>query len=125
MWIRQCDLDADAAAPLPIPARIASNEEFIPPAQSPQQKEYEARLAVLKRYVGRLTVGERRAGHALAHAAIAGARHGGRRPHHTYAVQGFGTLGRATASQIASASVARCSDQPRPMMRGYACLDPH
>ena len=30
-------------APLPIPARIASNEEFIPPPQSPQQKEYEAR----------------------------------------------------------------------------------
>jgi predicted TIM-barrel fold metal-dependent hydrolase len=44
MWIRQCELDADAEAPLPIPARIASNEEFIPPSQSPQQKEYEARL---------------------------------------------------------------------------------
>ena len=44
MWIRQCDLDADNEAPLPIPARIASNEEFIPPQQSPQQKEYEARL---------------------------------------------------------------------------------
>ena len=44
MWIRQCDLDAGSDAPLPIPARIASNEEFIPPPQSPQQKEYEARL---------------------------------------------------------------------------------
>jgi uncharacterized protein len=44
MWIRQCDLDADNEAPLPIPARIASNEEFIPPVQSPQQKEYEDRL---------------------------------------------------------------------------------
>ena len=29
----------------PIPSRIASNEEFIPPPQSPEQKEYEARLA--------------------------------------------------------------------------------
>jgi len=44
MWIRQCDLDANSEAPLPIPARIASNEEFIPPGQSPQQKEYEVRL---------------------------------------------------------------------------------
>jgi predicted TIM-barrel fold metal-dependent hydrolase len=47
MWVRQCDLDAQAEAPPPIPARIASNEEFIPPPQSPQQKEYEARLADL------------------------------------------------------------------------------
>src|SRR5438477_2156845 len=44
MWVRQCDLDAQAEAPAPIPARIASNEEFIPPPQSPEQKEYEARL---------------------------------------------------------------------------------
>jgi hypothetical protein len=44
MWVRQCELDAQSEAPLPIPARIASNEEFIPPPQSPQQKEYEARL---------------------------------------------------------------------------------
>lgn len=42
MWIRQCELDANAEAPLPIPARIASNEEFIPPPQSPEQKRYEA-----------------------------------------------------------------------------------
>jgi predicted TIM-barrel fold metal-dependent hydrolase len=45
MWVRQCDLDAQLEAPAPIPTRIASNEEFIPPPQSPQQKEYEARLA--------------------------------------------------------------------------------
>src|SRR5438105_7294527 len=43
MWVRQADLDIGAET-LPIPARIASNEEFIPPPQSPQQKEYEARL---------------------------------------------------------------------------------
>src|SRR5215470_17843933 len=45
MWVRQCDLDAQAEAPSPIPTQIASNEEFIPPPQSAQQKEYEARLA--------------------------------------------------------------------------------
>src|SRR6266851_1121769 len=44
MWIRQCDLDAGSEAPCPIPTRIASNEEFIPPPQSPQQGEFEARL---------------------------------------------------------------------------------
>ena len=44
MWKRDCDLDSD---PLPIPSRIASNEEFIPPQQTPQQKEYEARLHAL------------------------------------------------------------------------------
>src|SRR5437868_1152109 len=45
MWVRQCELDAEIEAPLPIPSRIASNEEFIPPPQSPEQKEYENRLA--------------------------------------------------------------------------------
>ena len=44
MWIRQCDLDAQVDETLPIPARIASNEEFIPPPQTPEQKQYEARL---------------------------------------------------------------------------------
>ena len=44
MWIRQCELDDQQSAALPIPARIASNEEFIPPPQSRQQQEYEARL---------------------------------------------------------------------------------
>jgi predicted TIM-barrel fold metal-dependent hydrolase len=47
MWVRQCELDATAEAPPPIPTRIASNEEFFPPPQSPQQKEVEARLADL------------------------------------------------------------------------------
>lgn len=45
MWIRQCDLDATNPAPAPIPTRIASNEEFVAPPQSSEQKKYEARLA--------------------------------------------------------------------------------
>jgi predicted TIM-barrel fold metal-dependent hydrolase len=44
MWVRQCDIDARSETPLPIPSRIASNEEFIPPPQSAKQKEYEQRL---------------------------------------------------------------------------------
>lgn len=47
MWVRQCDLDAQAEAVPPIPTRIASNEEFIPPQQLPQQKDYEARVLAL------------------------------------------------------------------------------
>ncbi|HKA07327.1 MAG TPA: amidohydrolase family protein [Gemmataceae bacterium] len=44
MWVRQCDLDAAGDIPSPIPTRIASNEEFIPPPQLPEQKAIEARL---------------------------------------------------------------------------------
>jgi predicted TIM-barrel fold metal-dependent hydrolase len=53
MWVRQCDLDAQVEALPPLPARIVSNEEFIPPAPSPEQKEYEARLAVLSERAAR------------------------------------------------------------------------
>jgi predicted TIM-barrel fold metal-dependent hydrolase len=44
MWVRQCDLDARSDAPSPIPTRIASNEEFIPPPQLAEQKAVEERL---------------------------------------------------------------------------------
>src|SRR4051794_4823260 len=44
MWVRQCELDAEADDLPPIPSRIASNEEFVPPPQSDEQKQYEARL---------------------------------------------------------------------------------
>jgi predicted TIM-barrel fold metal-dependent hydrolase len=53
MWVRQCELDSRQEAPLPIPARIASNEEFIPPPQSPQQKEYEARAHAISEQAAR------------------------------------------------------------------------
>ena len=45
MWVRQCDFDGETDFLPPIPARIASNEEFVPPPQSAEQKEYEDRLA--------------------------------------------------------------------------------
>jgi predicted TIM-barrel fold metal-dependent hydrolase len=45
MWVRQCELDTQSEAPPPIPSRIASNEEFVPPPQSRRQREYETRLA--------------------------------------------------------------------------------
>jgi predicted TIM-barrel fold metal-dependent hydrolase len=46
MWVRQADLDVGNET-LPIPSRIVSNEEFLPPPQTPQQKEYEARLLAI------------------------------------------------------------------------------
>jgi uncharacterized protein len=53
MWIRQCDLDAQNEGGWPIPSRIASNEEFIPPPQSQHQKHYEARLAELSEHAAK------------------------------------------------------------------------
>src|ERR1700751_548328 len=53
MWVRKCDLDAQAEAPSPIPTRIASNEEFIPRPQSPEQLEFEARLTALSEQAAR------------------------------------------------------------------------
>jgi len=47
MWVRQCELDAKNEAPLPIPSRIASNEEFIPPPPTSKQEEYAARAYYL------------------------------------------------------------------------------
>ena len=45
MWVRQCELDAEVEELPPIPARIASNEEFVPPPPSAEQEQYRARLA--------------------------------------------------------------------------------
>jgi predicted TIM-barrel fold metal-dependent hydrolase len=75
MWVRQCDLDAEVESPLPIPSRTASNEEFIPPPQSPQQREYEARtLALAERAAGRQGLSRRhflRTGSGMAAALVA------------------------------------------------------
>jgi predicted TIM-barrel fold metal-dependent hydrolase len=54
MWIRQCDLDAESDALPPIPSRIASNEEFVPPPQSAEQKQYESRLAEISEPAAKL-----------------------------------------------------------------------
>jgi predicted TIM-barrel fold metal-dependent hydrolase len=53
MWVRQCDLDAQVDERSPIPTRIASNEEFIPPPQSAREKEFEARLAEISENAAR------------------------------------------------------------------------
>ncbi len=47
MWVRQCELENGEEPRSPIPTRIASNEQCIPPPQTPEQKEVEAQLAVI------------------------------------------------------------------------------
>jgi uncharacterized protein len=60
MWIRMCELDSAREERSPIPTRIASNEEFIPPPQSQQQKEVELRLwAIAERAANRLGTNRR------------------------------------------------------------------
>jgi len=55
MWIRQCHVDASRDERSPLPTRIASNEEFIPPPQSEEQREVELRLwAIAERAANRL-----------------------------------------------------------------------
>lgn len=44
MWIRQCYTDEEKAIQSPIPTEICSNEEFIPPPQTPEQKRWESRI---------------------------------------------------------------------------------
>ena len=44
MWRRKCYVDAESDLQSPIPNRIVSNEEFIPPPQSAQEAEVEYRL---------------------------------------------------------------------------------
>lgn len=60
MWMRQCELDAQAEAPFSIPSRIASNEEFVPPEQTPEQKRYEERLKAISEPAARAQGMDRR-----------------------------------------------------------------
>ncbi len=75
-------------------------------AQGLPEREVCARLALLDTTLDGLTLGQRRAGHGLAHAALAAlqrTRWPGDRPRVT--VQGFGTLGRAATLSLADAGV--------------------
>ena len=60
MWVRQCDLDAASDLRSPVPTRIASNEEFVPPPQLPEQKAVEERLRDLSDRLARTLGMDRR-----------------------------------------------------------------
>ena len=75
-------------------------------AQGLDEADFRARLAVLDVDVNGLTVAQRRAGHALAHAALAAAdASGSRRGPLLAAIQGFGNLGRGAALALQEAGV--------------------
>ncbi|HSZ69045.1 MAG TPA: Glu/Leu/Phe/Val dehydrogenase dimerization domain-containing protein [Solirubrobacteraceae bacterium] len=87
---------------------IPSAKAAIARAQGLSELQVVRRLKTLDSKVGSLTVGARRAGQALAHAALAAARHRGLsangRPL-SCALQGFGTLGRGAAATMREAGV--------------------
>jgi glutamate dehydrogenase (NAD(P)+) len=78
-------------------AGVPSVKYAIARAQGLSDGEFFRRMATLEERTGMLTLSERRAGHALAHAVIAAAQadEGGGRI--SCALQGFGNLGRAAA----------------------------
>ncbi|MBW3609093.1 MAG: Glu/Leu/Phe/Val dehydrogenase [Actinobacteria bacterium] len=85
---------------------ISSVKGAIAQAQGLPAEEVLRRLRLLDEPIGALTLGQRRAGHALAQATLVALRHVGalaRRP--TCALQGFGTLGRAAALALHEAGV--------------------
>jgi glutamate dehydrogenase (NAD(P)+) len=94
---------------------ISSVKAAIGRAQGLPERQVMQRLDTLDSDVGALTVGQRRAGHALAHVTLAAASHVGllscaREP--VYGVQGFGTLGRGAAAALweAGARVTAIAD---------------
>ncbi|HVL98687.1 MAG TPA: Glu/Leu/Phe/Val dehydrogenase dimerization domain-containing protein [Egibacteraceae bacterium] len=85
---------------------IASVKIAVAAAQELPEGEVLHRLRRLDERVGHLTLGERRAGHALAHAAIATLEEVGYpRSSPRVGIQGFGTLGRAAAAALVEAGL--------------------
>lgn len=76
---------------------VPSIKYAIRTAQRLSDDEFAGRMATLEQRVGVLTLGQRRAGHALGHAAVAAARAAGVTGAVTVALQGFGNLGRPAA----------------------------
>jgi glutamate dehydrogenase (NAD(P)+) len=66
-------------------------------AQGLTEADFGERIRLLGRHVGSLTLGQRRAGHALAQAAVEAASAAGLPAPWSCALQGFGNLGRAAA----------------------------
>src|SRR5207244_3309386 len=85
---------------------IPSVKHAIARAQGLPEEQVLRRLKTLDLPAGALTVGQRRAGHALAHATFAAMRSAGvASPPATCALQGFGTLARGAALTLQEAGV--------------------
>lgn len=60
MWIPKNEWDTEQDLHLPIPSRICSNEEFIPPPQTVEQREYEQRVLAISEEAAKAQGMERR-----------------------------------------------------------------
>lgn len=80
---------------------IPSLKMAVARAQGLDPIDFHRRLDVLDEVIGGRTVGQRRAGHALAHAALGTCEHlGTARRELRVGIQGFGTVGRAAAQSF-------------------------
>ena len=97
---------------------LVSVKAAVARAQGLETADFLARIRLLDEEVDGATLGARRAGHALAHAALAAleavglSRQGAR-----IGIQGFGTLGRATATALTEAGLA-----PAAVTDEHTCL---
>lgn len=82
-------------------AGVPSIKYAIRTAQGLSDVEFFLRMAILEDRVGLFTLSQLRAGHALAHAALAAARAAGSTGRVSVALQGFGNLGRGAAYALA------------------------
>jgi glutamate dehydrogenase/leucine dehydrogenase len=82
-------------------AGVPSIKYAIRTAQGLSDAEFFLRMATLEDRTGLLTLSQLRAGHALAHAALAAARVAGSTGRVPVALQGFGNLGRGAAYALA------------------------
>lgn len=95
-------------------AGVASVKGAVARAQELEYEDFLARIRLLDVEIDGATLGERRAGHALAHATLGAIESAGLRGRDVrVGVQGFGTLGRATAMALTEAGVtpAAVSDE--------------
>ncbi|MDQ3978293.1 MAG: Glu/Leu/Phe/Val dehydrogenase [Actinomycetota bacterium] len=83
---------------------LLSVKQAIARAQGLDDEDFRCRIALLDQEVDGATLGARRAGHALAHAALAAMDEAGLREREArIGIQGFGTLGRATGMALTEA----------------------
>lgn len=100
---------------------VSSAKGAVARAQGLDDAEFLARIRLLDTDIAGLTLGERRAGHALAHAALAAIDAAGlSRRTGRVGIQGFGTLGRATATALTEAGLA-----PTAVTDEHTCLHCH
>lgn len=86
--------------------RIPSVKVAVAKAQGLSEWDFQRRIRLLDAPVDGLALGQRRAGHALAHAALGAIQWSGHRGARTrVGIQGFGTLGRAAALSLSQAGV--------------------